>query len=112
MFDHDDVTQECEVAKLEGVTPSRAIVKRRLLRSRDHRGGRAVYQATASQLRSAEARCDPGLALIDLHGLPERTLAVAELRAGGAGWGEVEVALGISRRELDVERARLREVLL
>lgn len=111
MFDHDDVTQECEIARLEGVTPSRAIAKRRLLRSRDHRGGRAVLQATTAQLRRAEARGDATTVLFDLEGLPERTLAVATLLAGGSRWGEIEVALGISRRELDVERKRLEEVL-
>lgn len=97
MFDHNDIAQHAAVTSLEtGARCAKRFARSRLARTQ---------RPQAGQFPEPAVRDDT--TLVDLHGLPERTIRVAELLASGARWGEVEVALGISRRELDAERHRL-----
>jgi len=111
MFDHEDVAQEVAILRLTGVRVNRNLVRRRLARAEAGRGCVKVRRASQKTLNSAEARSDARDVVVDLEGLPERTLEVARLLAAGYRFGDVEVALGIGRKELDAEREVLKAVL-
>lgn len=104
MFDANDVKQTAALETLVRGKPASVRFSRRRLERDAVRHERRRVAFTEPTTRSDTT-------LIDLHGLPDLTIRVAELLITGASWGDVCGTLGISRRELDAQRVRLAAAL-